>query len=115
MWVTLGKPDCWCGKDSGAKTIADADLGYQCDGDADHKNSGMPFKYQVYMTDLTLLVNNWKLKATSIGLDPCADFDHKNSGMPFKYQVYMTDLTILVNNWKKKATGIGALAGDCPR
>jgi hypothetical protein len=94
--------------------MTEANLGYQCDGDADHKDSGMPFKYRVYIPDLTILVNNWKAKATTVGLDPCADFDHKDSGMPFKYQVYIPDLTILVNNWKKKDTGVTGLDGLCP-
>jgi hypothetical protein len=97
MWVKLGKPDCWC-------------CPYQCHGDADCLDSGMPFKYRVYIADLTLIVNNWKKKATTADLDPCADFDHKDSGMPFKYQVYIPDLAILVNNWKKKEPALP----DCP-
>jgi hypothetical protein len=98
MWTTLGKPPCWCGPPNGS--------GFQCRGDADGVDSGMPFKYQVYLNDLSIMVNNWKKKATTPGLDPCADFDRVDSGMPFKYQVYLNDLTILVNNWKKKAAGL---------
>ena len=98
MWTTLGKPRCWCGPPNGS--------GYQCRGDADGVDSGMPFKYQVYLNDLAIMVNNWKKKATTPGMDPCADFDRVDSGMPFKYQVYLNDLTILVNNWKKKAAAL---------
>jgi hypothetical protein len=94
MWVTLNKPDCWCNPPEGS--------GYQCYGDADGVDSGMPFKYRVYLNDLSILVDNWKKKATDTTLNPCADFDHADSGMPFKYQVYLNDLSILVNNWKKK-------------
>jgi hypothetical protein len=98
MWVTLGKPLCWCGPPDGS--------GYQCRGDADGVDSGMPFKYRIYLNDLSILVNNWKKKATDATLDPCADFDRVDSGMPFKYQVYLNDLSILVNNWKKKDTAL---------
>jgi hypothetical protein len=69
----------------------------------------MPFKYQVYLKDLNLVVANWKLKFDA---DPCADVNHKDSGMPFKYRVYLKDLNLVVGNWKAKAA---ALPGDCPR
>jgi len=103
-WVTMGKPGCWCAPPNGS--------GYQCDGDADGVDSGMPFKYRVYGGDVTMLINNWKKKITDPTLDPCADFDHKDSGMPFKYRVYGSDVTTLITNWKAKDT---ALPGDCPR
>ena len=95
-WVAFGQPDCWCQP-------------YHCDGDANVKDSGMPFKYQVYLKDLNLVVANWKKKFDA---DPCADVNHKDSGMPFKYRVYLKDLNLVVGNWKKKAA---ALPGDCPR
>lgn len=99
MWVTLGKPNCWC-------------CPYQCLGDADCSDSGMPFRYRIYIGDLSIVIDNWKKKARDAGLNPCADLDHKDSGMPFKYQVYIGDLTILVDNWKKKDS---AFQDDCFR
>lgn len=90
-------PSCWC-------------EAYQCDGDADLKDSGVPFKYRVFTGDLNLLVSNWKAKIATA--NPCADFDHKDSGVPFRYRVFTADLNILVGNWKKKDA---ALPGNCPR
>lgn len=90
-------PSCWCEP-------------YQCDGDADLKDSGIPFRYRVFTGDLNLLVANWKAKINTA--NPCADFDHKDSGIPFRYRVFTADLNILVANWKKKDA---ALPGDCPR
>ena len=100
-WVTLGKPDCWC---SGYK--------YQCDGDADGKDSGGLTKYRVFTGDLNLIVANWKKKTGDATLDPCADIDHKDSGGINKFRVFTGDLTRLVTNWRKKDT---QLSGDCPR
>lgn len=94
MWVTLGKPDCWCDPPFGS--------GYQCYGDADQVDSGFPFKFRIFSGDLTILINNWRKKAGDATLDPCADFDHADSGFPFKFQVFSPDLTILINNWRKK-------------
>lgn len=90
-------PECWCNP-------------YQCDGDADGADSGIPFRYRVFTADLNLLVANWKAKIATA--NPCADFDHKDSGIPFRYRVFTADLNILVANWKKKDA---QLAGDCPR
>jgi hypothetical protein len=103
-WVALGKPDCWCAPPNGS--------GYQCDGDADGKDSGGLTKYRVFTGDLNLIVANWKKKAADATLDPCADIDHKDSGGLTKYRVFTADLNILVANWKKKDA---ALPGDCPR
>jgi hypothetical protein len=100
----MGKPDCWCGPPEGN--------GYQCDGDADQSDSGAPFRYQIYTGDLQKVIDNWKKKKTTVGIDPCADIDHIDSGAPFRYQVYTADLQTIINNWKKKAS---VLAGDCPR
>jgi hypothetical protein len=90
-------PECWCNP-------------YQCDGDADGVDSGIPFRYRVFTGDLNLLVANWKAKIATA--NPCADFDHKDSGIPFRYRVFTADLNILVGNWKAKDA---ALPGDCPR
>ncbi len=98
-WVTLGKPTCWC-------------TPYQCDGDADGKDSGGINKFRIYTRDLNLIVANWKKKAGDPTLNPCADIDHKDSGGLTKYRVFTGDLNILVANWKKKDA---ALAGNCPR
>ncbi len=103
-WVALGKPDCWCAPPNGS--------GYQCDGDADGKDSGGLTKYRVFTGDLNLIVANWKKKAGDATLDPCADIDHKDSGGLTKYRVFTADLNILVANWKKKDAN---LPGDCPR
>jgi hypothetical protein len=103
-WVALGKPDCWCAKPIGS--------GYQCDGDADGKDSGGLTKYRVFTGDLSLIVANWKKRAGDSTLDPCADIDHKDSGGLTKYRVFTGDLNILVANWKKKDVD---LPGDCPR
>jgi len=57
-WVLYGKPDCWCGKGTGVTSIPEADLGYQCDGDADHATFGFK-KYRVFTPDLNILIANW--------------------------------------------------------
>jgi len=98
-WVAMGKPACWC-------------TPYQCDGDADGKDSGGVNKYRVFTGDLSLIVANWKKKASDPTLDPCADIDHKDSGGLTKYRVFTGDLSRLVANWKKKDAD---LTGDCPR
>jgi hypothetical protein len=103
-WVTLGKPNCWCAPPHGS--------GYQCDGDADGKDSGGLTRYRVFTGDLSLIVANWKKKAGDATLDPCADIDHKDSGGITKYRVFTGDLSVLVANWKKKET---QLPGNCPR
>jgi hypothetical protein len=105
-WLALGKPNCWCG------IYGNPQWPYQCDGDADNKDSGIPFKFQVFTSDLSLLVANWKKKIDDPTLDPCADFDHKDSGIPFHFRVFTADLATLVANWKKKAA---QLPGNCPR
>ena len=109
-WVDLGKPECWCGPGTGAVSIDDADLGYQCDGDADTDTETF-FKYRIYGNDLAMVVENWKRKTDDPLLDPCADFDHKPETY-FKYRVYGKDLAKVVENWKKKDAD---LPGDCPR
>jgi len=96
MWVDLEKPDCWCAPPFGS--------GYQCVGDADGIDSGIPFKFRVFTGDLTMIVNNWRKKAADLKgtLGACADVDHTDSGIPFKFQVFTGDLTMIVNNWRKK-------------
>jgi len=103
-WLTMGKPECWCAKPFGS--------GYQCDGDADGKDSGGLTKFRVFTGDLSQLVNNWKKKIDDPTLDPCADIDHKDSGGLTKYRVFTKDLSVLVTNWQKKDA---QLPGDCPR
>jgi len=105
QWKTSLKPICWCGK----STVS---WKYQCDGDADGKNSGAPYNYRVYNADLTLLKKAWQKKVTDPNFSACANFDHKTSGSPYNYHVYNTDLTILKSMWQKKDT---AFPGDCPR
>jgi hypothetical protein len=53
-WVALGKPACWCAPPYGS--------GYQCDGDADGKDSGGLTKFRVFTKDLSVLVTNWQKK-----------------------------------------------------
>ncbi len=103
-WEALGNPGCWCTRPDGS--------GYQCDGDADGKDSGFPFYYRVFTGDLALIVENWKKKVRDPTLNPCADIDHRDSGFPFEYRVFTNDLAILVKNWKKTDA---ELPGDCPR
>jgi hypothetical protein len=103
-WVTLGKPNCWCG------IYGNPQWPYQCDGDADNLIQGLP-KYRIYTNDFNILVANWKMLINSPGFDPCADFDHKPQGIP-KYRVYTNDFNILVGNWKKTNA---QLPGNCVR
>jgi hypothetical protein len=103
-WLASGKPDCWCAPPNGS--------GYQCDGDADGKDSGGINKFRVFTGDLNLVVANWKKKAGDAALNPCADIDHKDSGGINKFRVFTGDLNRLVTNWKKKDA---QLPGDCPR
>jgi len=103
-WLAYGKPNCWCG------IYGNPQWPYQCDGDADGKDSGVPFRFRVFTGDLTMIVNNWRKKIDTA--DPCADVDHKDSGVPFRFRVFTGDLTMIVNNWRKKD---GDLPGDCPR
>jgi len=100
-WVAVGKPDCWC-----------SCRPYQCDGDADGKDSGGVNKFRVFTGDLNLIVANWKKKTGDATLDPCADIDHKDSGGINKYRIFTGDLNRLVTNWKKTDA---QLPGDCPR
>jgi hypothetical protein len=95
---------CWCQPPFGT--------GYQCDGDVDEKNSGIPFAYRVFVGDLEQLIENWKKRIEDPNLNPCADIDHKDSGFPFYYRVFVNDLSILVENWKKRDK---ELPGNCPR
>ncbi|UCG49671.1 MAG: hypothetical protein JSU94_07790, partial [Phycisphaerales bacterium] len=105
-WQLLGKPECWCG------LYGTPPRPYQCDGDADGEDSGVPFKYRVFTGDLAVIVKNWRKNIADPTLDPCADLDHEDSGVPFRYRVFTGDLGVLVSNWRKTAPG---LAGDCPR
>jgi hypothetical protein len=109
-WVTMGKPECWCGKGTGAVSIDEANLGYQCDGDAATDVETF-FKYRVFGNDLAMVVANWKRKINDVALQPCADIDHKSETF-FKYRVFGNDLAKVVANWKKKDA---ALPGNCPR
>ena len=104
-YVAVGKPMCWSG-------FVFWRWRYQCDGDADGKDSGFPFYYRVFTGDLALIVENWKKKVRDPTLNPCADIDHRDSGFPFEYRVFTNDLAILVKNWKKTDAD---LPGDCPR
>jgi len=94
---------CWCQPPFGT--------GFQCDGDADEKNSGIPFAYRVFVGDLNQLIGNWKKKINDPTLNPCADMDHK-AAVPFGYRVFVGDLNILIANWKKTDSDLPA---DCPR
>jgi hypothetical protein len=88
QWFELGRPDCWC-------------TPYQCDGDADGINSGVPFYYRVYTGDMALIIANWKKKMGDPTLNPCADIDHISSGAPYYYRVYTGDIGKIIENWKK--------------
>jgi hypothetical protein len=99
-WVTLGKPNCWCG------IYGTPPWPYQCDADIDNAPYG---PYQIYTSDLNIMAANWKKRGTDPTLNACADVNHKPYG---PYRVYTDDLGILAVNWKKRAT---QLPGNCPR
>lgn len=109
-WVAYGKPDCWCGKDTGVTSIAEENLGYQCDGDAAGDTQNPLLKWRVSLSDLTMIINNWKQKIDTA--DPCADVAHDSQNPLLKWRVSLSDLTVVINNWKKKDS---QLPGDCPR
>jgi hypothetical protein len=92
VWVTLGKPTCWC-------------FPRQCYGDADGSDE-TPLKttYHIAYNDLTILLDNWKDKVSELA-GVCADFDH-DTETPLKttYRVAYNDLNILLANWKDKAS-----------
>jgi alpha-tubulin suppressor-like RCC1 family protein len=96
-WVEVGRPNCWM-------------WDYQCDGDADGINSGVPFYYRVYTGDMALIIANWMKKAGDQTLNACADIDHISSGAPFYYRVYTGDVAKVIANWRKKD---GDLPGNC--
>jgi len=118
-WLRYGKPDCWCGKGTGVTSIPEADLGYQCDGDASMSWENPLRHYRVYIQDLNMLSANWQLKDDVVGLpggpDPCADIDHKWENPIRKYRVYIQDLNIVIKNWKVRDTVAPPplLPGDC--
>ena len=95
-WLTLGKPNCWCG------IYGNPQWPYQCDGDADNKTEGSLTKWRVSLNDLNIIIANWKKKITDPALDPCADIDHKQEGALTKWRVSLNDLNIIIANWKKK-------------
>jgi hypothetical protein len=101
-WLTLKKPNCWCG------VYGNPTWPYQCDGDADNLIQGI-LKYRVYTNDFNIMVANWQKTITDPDLNPCADFDRKPQGV-LKYRVYTNDFNILVGNWKKTDT---QLPGNC--
>jgi parallel beta-helix repeat protein len=96
-WVSFGRPNCWM-------------WDYQCDGDADGINSGVPYYYRVYTGDIGLIIPNWRKKMGDPALNPCADIDHISSGAPFYYRVYTGDVAKVIANWRKKD---GDLPGNC--
>lgn len=107
-WVFLGKPGCWCGKDTGG--LGGNGLpsrGMQCYGDTDNK--AQYNYYEVYTDDLAILAADWKKVCGATLLNPCSDTDHVcQYGY---YAVYTDDLARLVLGWKKT---LGTLATDCP-
>ena len=110
-WLALGKPNCWCG------IYGTPQWPYQCDGDVDGINSGVPYYYRVYTGDIGLIIPNWRKKMGDPALNPCADIDHISSGAPYYYRVYTGDVARIIANWRKKDAGTGgtALPGNCPR
>ncbi|UCG46823.1 MAG: VWA domain-containing protein [Phycisphaerales bacterium] len=104
-WAAMGRPVCWCSRSLGGN-------GYQCDGDADGDDSGIPFKYRVFTGDMSVIIANWRKRIGDPMLNPCADVDHKDSGVPFRYRVFTGDLSRLVKNWRKQDK---ELPGNCPR
>jgi hypothetical protein len=111
-WLTLGKPNCWCGIYWTQDPDPAKKWRFQCDGDADGKTEGAVSKYRISANDLNIVIANWKKKITDLTLDPCADIDHKYEGSVSKYRVSANDLNIVIANWKKKDSG---LPGNCVR
>jgi len=109
-WVTLGKPNCWCGIYWAQDPDPLKKWRYQCDGDADGLTEGAA-KLRVSLNDLNLIIANWKKKITDPTLNPCADIDHKYEGAA-KLRVSLNDLNIIIANWKKKD---GQLPANCVR
>jgi hypothetical protein len=107
-WILMGRPECWCYSPYDGTS-------YQCDGDADSKDSGGILKYRVFTGDLNLIVANWQKKLGDPTLNPCADIDHKDSGGLLKYRVYTGDLNIVVANWKKKDAQLPDNCASCER
>jgi hypothetical protein len=103
-WRALGSPSCWCNP-------------YQCDGDADGINSGVPYYYRIYTGDVGQIIANWRKKIDDPALNPCADIDHISSGAPYYYRVYTGDIGRIIATWRRKDAGTGgtALPGNCPR
>ncbi len=66
-WVLMGRPDCWCYSPYDGTS-------YQCDGDADGKDSGGINKFRVFTADLTILVTNWRKRDAQL-LGNCASCD----------------------------------------
>ena len=107
-WVLMGKPTCWCYSPYDGTS-------YQCDGDADGKDSGGINKFRVFTGDLSLIVANWQKKLGDPTLNPCADIDHKDSGGINKFRVFTGDLNIVVANWKKKDKDLPGNCASCQR
>ena len=95
-WVSLGKPDCWCGS------------GRQCHGDADGASEGKG-NYWVSLNDLAILKGAWEDNFTPGEPDICADFDHATEGKG-NYRVSLNDLAILKANWED---ALGGPNPDC--
>ncbi|UCG57758.1 MAG: hypothetical protein JSU70_23200 [Phycisphaerales bacterium] len=115
-WVSVGKPECWCGP-------------RQCHGDADDSRGGSAKAgyYYVGPTDLNVLITAWLVKEppygpgiTSVSNGICADFahDHGGSSKSGFYRVGPSDLNILIANWLLKeppfGPGIELDCLDCP-
>ena len=103
MWVSVGKPNCWC-------------YAWQCKGDADGLTEGSAKTggvYHVGANDLNVLTSGWKKLDTdpAFAANICADFDHQTEGSAKTggvYHVGANDLNILIANWKSTT-----VAGDC--
>ena len=105
MWVSRGKPQCWCPAGTGDINGAPS-RGLQCKGDAD--NAAQWGIYEVFTDDLAVLAGAWK-KLLLAPEDRCADFDHLDQwGI---YPVFTDDLAILAAGWKALVGGLGA--ADC--
>ena len=103
MWVSVGKPNCWC-------------YAWQCKGDADGLTEGSAKTggvYHVGANDLNVLTSGWKKLDTdpAFAANICADFDHQTEGSAKTggvYHVGANDLNILIANWKSTT-----VAGNC--
>jgi hypothetical protein len=112
IWMSVGKPYCWCNP-------------RQCYGDAawDTGGSTKTGQYWVGASDLAILLNAWEVceppfgpGVSTIPQGICADFAHDVGGSTKtgQYRVGASDLAILLTNWDVCEPPFGpGIPSDC--